>query len=264
MKATTRRFGDTVPMADDMLTTATYAQRIAFVCEIAGRLHSYGTTAQRLEGTVVGLSQRLGLDCEPWSNPTGLILSFSDPARPLGASDSTRVIRLAPGETDLHKLSEADRIADAFTELRRTEYRLYPDAHATVDALRDAGVRLALVTNGAAETQRAKIERFDLAHRFHHIQIEGEFGQGKPELAVYRHALERLDVAPGEAWMVGDNYEWEVVAPQMLGMCGIWYDPFGAGVPAHATAQPPVYVLELFAKLREAEAISRSEIFSSG
>ena len=132
----------------------------------------------------------------------------------------------------------ADRIADAFTELRRSEYRLYPDAHATVDALRDRGVRLALVTNGAGETQRAKIERFDLAHRFHHIQIEGEFGQGKPELAVYRHALERLGVAPGEAWMVGDNYEWEVVAPQQLGMCGIWYDPYEAGVPAHATAQP--------------------------
>ena len=59
----------------------------------------------------------------------------------------------------------ADRIADAFTELRRNEYRLYPDAHATVDALRHAGVRLALVTNGASETQRAKIERFELAHR---------------------------------------------------------------------------------------------------
>ena len=132
----------------------------------------------------------------------------------------------------------ADRIADAFTEMRRNEYRLYPDAHATVDALRDAGIRLALVTNGASEIQRAKIERFDLGHRFHHIQIEGEFGQGKPELAVYRHALERLGCEACEAWMVGDNYEWEVVAPQKLGMCGIWYDPYGAGVPAHATAQP--------------------------
>jgi len=132
----------------------------------------------------------------------------------------------------------ADHIGDAFTELRRAEYRLYPDAHATVDALRRRGVRLALVTNGAGETQRAKIERFELAHRFHHIQIEGEFGQGKPELAVYRHALERLGCAAGDAWMVGDNYEWEVVAPQKLGMCGIWYDPYGAGVPAHATAQP--------------------------
>ncbi|MBS0222339.1 MAG: HAD family hydrolase [Proteobacteria bacterium] len=132
----------------------------------------------------------------------------------------------------------ADRIADAFTEMRRQEYRLYPDAHTTVDALRAAGVKLALVTNGAGATQREKIERFDLGHRFDHIQIEGEFGQGKPELAVYRHALERLGVAASDAWMVGDNYEWEVVAPQKLGLCGIWYDPFDAGLPAHATAKP--------------------------
>lgn len=132
----------------------------------------------------------------------------------------------------------ADRIADDFTEMRRREYRLYPDAHTTVDTLRAAGVKLALVTNGAKETQRAKIERFELEHRFDHIQIEGEFGQGKPEPAVYRHALERLGVAPAEAWMVGDNYEWEVVAPLALGMAGIWYDPFESGVPPQATALP--------------------------
>ena len=95
------------------LSTATYAQRIAFVCEIAGRLHTYGTTAQRLEGALVTLSTRLNLECEPWSNPTGLILSFSDPAKPLGMSDTTRVIRLAPGENDLRKLVEADLIAEA-------------------------------------------------------------------------------------------------------------------------------------------------------
>ena len=35
------------------------------------------------------------------------------------------------------------------------------------------------------------------------------------------------------------------------------------GDPAHATAQPPVYVLELFAKLREAEAVSRSEMLDT-
>jgi uncharacterized membrane protein YjjP (DUF1212 family) len=92
---------------------ASYSQRIAFVSEMAGRLHRYGTTAQRLEAAVTALSQRLDLECEAWSNPTGLILSFSDPGKPLGSSDTTRVIRLPPGENDLHKLSEADRIAEA-------------------------------------------------------------------------------------------------------------------------------------------------------
>ena len=100
-------------------------------------------------------------------------------------------------------------------------------------------------SRGEQHVEVARIVRLDparqdvgLGHRFEHIQIEGEFGQGKPELAVYRHALERLDCAAADAWMVGDNYEWEVVAPQKLGMCGIWYDPFETGIPAGATHTP--------------------------
>jgi uncharacterized membrane protein YjjP (DUF1212 family) len=92
--------------------SAGYVERIAFVLEVAERLHAYGTTAQRLEAAVVAVAQRLGLECEPWSNPTGMILSFSDPRRSGGVSETTRVIRLAPGDTDLRKLCEADRIAE--------------------------------------------------------------------------------------------------------------------------------------------------------
>ena len=55
---------------------ATYAQRVAFVSEMAGRLHSYGTTAQRLEAAVVALAQQLDLDCEPWT-PSESNLRFS-------------------------------------------------------------------------------------------------------------------------------------------------------------------------------------------
>ena len=80
--------------------------------ELAERLHAYGTTAQRLEGAINAVASKLHLGCEPWSNPTGMILTFSDPERPPGDSDTTRVIRLPPGETDLYKLCEADRIAE--------------------------------------------------------------------------------------------------------------------------------------------------------
>lgn len=94
------------------LSATSYAARIGFVVELAERLHAYGTTAQRLEGAVSAVAQRLRLECEPWSNPTGLILTFSDPHRPPGESDTTRVIRMPPGENDLYKLSETDRIAE--------------------------------------------------------------------------------------------------------------------------------------------------------
>jgi putative hydrolase of the HAD superfamily len=77
-----------------------------------------------------------------------------------------------------------------------------------------------------------------LAHRFDHIQIEGEHGFGKPEEAAYRHALAALGVGPADAWMVGDNLEWEVVAPQRLGIYAIWYDGYGTGLPAGSTVRP--------------------------
>ncbi len=115
---------------------------------------------------------------------------------------------------------------------------LFDGAHDVVDWFRVRGVKLALVTNGTSAAQRAKIERFDLEHRFHHIQIEGEHGFGKPEERAYRHALASLGAAPHEAWMVGDNLEWEVVAPQRLGIHAIWHDALGRGLPQDTQAKP--------------------------
>ena len=130
------------------------------------------------------------------------------------------------------------RLADRFSDYRNESMSLFPDAHATIDALRARGVKLALITNGAAEHQREKIVRFDLTHRFDHIQIEGEHGFGKPEERAYLHAMMTLGVEAHETWIVGDNLEWEVIAPQRLGIHAIWYDPHGDGVPAGHAAKP--------------------------
>jgi len=132
----------------------------------------------------------------------------------------------------------AARLADRFTAYRDEQMHLYPDAHETIDALKRLGVRLALITNGDGPGQRAKVERFDLAHRFDHVQIEGEHGFGKPEERAYRHALAALAVEAHDAWMVGDNLEWEVAAPQRLGIHAIWYDPLEAGLPKGSEVRP--------------------------
>ena len=115
---------------------------------------------------------------------------------------------------------------------------MFPGAHETLDRLKELGVKLALVTNGGAEAQRAKVVRFALEHRFDHIQIEGEHGFGKPEEQAYSHALASLRVEARETWMVGDNLEWEVVAPQRLGIFAIWYDGYGVGLPPNSPIRP--------------------------
>jgi putative hydrolase of the HAD superfamily len=129
-------------------------------------------------------------------------------------------------------------MADAYNALHDEELSMFPDAHETLDALKDRGVKLALITNGAAAPQRAKVVRFALEHRFDHIQIEGEHGFGKPEERAYTHAMEVLGVAPHETWMVGDNLEWEVVGPQRLGIHAIWHDGYGTGLPPGSPVKP--------------------------
>lgn len=130
------------------------------------------------------------------------------------------------------------RIADRYSVYREEQMALFPGAHEAIDALKAHGVKLALVTNGAAETQRAKIERFMLASRFDHIQIEGEAGFGKPEERAYLHAMECLGVGPRDTWMIGDNLEWEVVTPQRLGIYAIWMDAHGDGLPSDSPVKP--------------------------
>ena len=132
----------------------------------------------------------------------------------------------------------AIRIADRFSRYREEEMFVFPGAHEAIDELKALGVKLALVTNGAADTQRAKVERFALAHRFDHVQIEGEHGFGKPDERAYLHAMEALGVSARETWMIGDNLEWEVEAPQRLGIYAIWIDVHGDGLPPGSTVKP--------------------------
>ncbi|MEO9079698.1 MAG: threonine/serine exporter family protein [Rhodanobacter sp.] len=96
------------PFATTALTT-----RIAFLLELARRLHQYGTTAPRLEIAIAGVARRMGLAADVWSSPTAIIISFADMAQGEdGVAQSTQVMRLSPGDVNLARLCEADQIAD--------------------------------------------------------------------------------------------------------------------------------------------------------
>lgn len=168
---------------------------------------------------------------------------WSDPERHLrGRMDLLEACRettraaLADLGFDLPDLAGA--LADRYRDLREARFCVFPGALETLEGLRAQGVRLAMVTNGAAADQRRKIVRFGLARYFDRLFIEGEVGVGKPHPQVYTIALEALACRPEEAWSIGDNLEWDVVAPQRLGVYGIWVDRWGRGLPAESAAQP--------------------------
>ncbi|WP_267222517.1 threonine/serine ThrE exporter family protein [Dyella silvae] len=95
------------------LVLAPLNTRIAFLLELARRLHQYGTAAPRLEGAILGSAQRLGLQADVWSSPTAIIISFTDLAQGEDeVAQVTQVMRLAPGDVNLARLCEADAIAD--------------------------------------------------------------------------------------------------------------------------------------------------------
>jgi putative hydrolase of the HAD superfamily len=136
----------------------------------------------------------------------------------------------------------------AYAKMRQELLRPFPGAIETLDHLKAEGVSLALLTNGDAEGQRNKVERFELGSRFDCILIEGEFGVGKPEKRVYHHALDQVESSPENSWMVGDNLEWEVAVPQSLGLVGIWVDFAGKGLPK-TTEVKPDYIVRSISEL---------------
>ena len=141
-------------------------------------------------------------------------------------------------------------IADRCGALMFEKTTLFPDAVSTLKNLRMEGIKLALVTNGASEAQRAKINKFDLEQYFLHVQIEGEAGVGKPELKAYEIAMEKLNVLATETWMVGDNIDWEVIAPQKLGIFSIWRDPRGYGILPEGTLAKPDRIITKLSELK--------------
>lgn len=159
------------------------------------------------------------------------------------------VVRLALAKLGIDDDDLARCIGDAYGHRRDIGMEPLPDAIDTVRWLRDSGRRLALLTNGAAAAQRRKIVRFELTDLFDAILVEGEVGFGKPDERVYERALSALDVKPSDAWMVGDNLEWDVAAPQRLGLAGIWIDRRGRGLPEHSSVRPD-HIIRSLAELR--------------
>lgn len=115
------------------------------------------------------------------------------------------------------------RLGAAYIAARRSAETIDPQAESTLaDLARDH--RLALVTNGAGDVQREKLSRTPFAAQFAVIVVSSEIGAGKPEAAIFQHALAALGVSAADAVMVGDSLERDVAGAHAAGVKAIWID----------------------------------------
>jgi putative hydrolase of the HAD superfamily len=116
--------------------------------------------------------------------------------------------------------------SEAFSQYRRESLRLFDDVREIISLLRPR-FALALVTNGASDTQRENLRVLDIEHRFGAVVVSGEVGIAKPDARIFRVALEQLGVEPANVWHVGNDLDTDVGGAKAAGLTAVWLNRGG-------------------------------------
>ena len=148
------------------------------------------------------------------------------------------ILSLSFAQLGVEATALVQEIVDVYMDLKADTVQPFPGALETLDSLGQQGVRLALISNGSALEQRAKVRRAGLEPRFESILIGGEFGVAKPDPRVFLHTLDRLAIDSEDAWMVGDNLLNDIGGAQAVGIYGVWVDWRSGGLPENSSVKP--------------------------
>jgi len=95
----------------------------------------------------------------------------------------------------------------------------------SLDRLRDAGLKLAVVSNSEGTLEKM-LEEIDLRSPFEAVLDSSVVGVTKPDPRMFQLALERLNVSPAEALMVGDSPSADVDGAHAAGIRAALIDPY--------------------------------------
>ncbi len=131
------------------------------------------------------------------------------------------------------RLSEEDRraILGGMRELPP-----HPEVPAALDLLRDAGLRLAALTNNTAEVAEAQLENAGLSDRFEKILSADAVRRLKPAPEPYRAAADALGVGTAEVRLVA-AHAWDVAGAMRAGCAAAFVARLG--MVLDPLAEPP-------------------------
>jgi putative hydrolase of the HAD superfamily len=121
--------------------------------------------------------------------------------------------------------------AEIFEHLRAlfndpASYRLFPDVHPTLAALKARGLQLAIVSNWNWHLPDL-LQSLGLADPFEFIVVSARVGCAKPHPGIFQAALVRARAHPEQVIHVGDSYHADLLGAQNVGLTGVLLDREG-------------------------------------
>lgn len=137
-------------------------------------------------------------------------------------------------------------------------WRVAPDAHAALSALRFLGLRLALLSN-SDRRMRAVLEGHGLASFFDRIFLSSETGRPKPDARAFDAAVRFFKLPPASVMHVGDSRGEDAEGAVAAGMRACWLtDKADAMVPGAHRVSSLTAMVELI-RAESVDANARRE-----
>ena len=118
-----------------------------------------------------------------------------------------------------------DEPADLLTAYRERSIELLKPYDGVLDgleALRDAGWRIGIVTNGFPEFQLPKVHAVGLGAYVDVVCVSEAESSWKPDSGIFKAAAERAGAPLEGAWMVGDSLGADIAGGNLLGLYTAW------------------------------------------
>ena len=98
--------------------------------------------------------------------------------------------------------------------------KLYETAYSVVSGLYGR-YKLGIIANQSLGTQE-RIDKWGIGKYFDVVMASAEAGCAKPDMRIFKMALQKAKCEPNEAVMVGDRLDNDIIPAKKLGMKTVW------------------------------------------
>ncbi len=162
-----------------------------------------------------------------------------------------RIVLEKQGFTNLSEKQLRPHLARLYA-VTQTCWKVEADTHATLQALKDSGYRMGIISNAGDDWDvQVLIDNAGIRPFFDYINTSAAAGIRKPHPRIFEMAFESMSIEPGRTLMVGDTLGADILGSKNLGMHNVWITRRvdRAGTRAHEAIILPDRIINVLSEL---------------